>query len=57
MLLPTTYLLAVTNYSGYDPEVNSNNSSSKGVPAIGIDWTTYPKARSFMLGLMLSSNN
>lgn len=43
-------LFVISNYTGYDPEVNSNNSS-KGVPAIGIDWTTYPKARSFMVGL------
>lgn len=43
-------LFVITNYSGYDPEVNVDHSSNS-VPSVGIDWTTYPKARTFTLGL------
>ena len=43
-------LLTFTNYSGYDPEVNATRVSN-GVPAIGIGWTSYPKARTFTFGV------
>lgn len=43
-------LLTFTKYSGYDPEVNTTRVSS-GVPAIGIGWTNYPKARTFTVGV------
>lgn len=43
-------LLTFTKYSGYDPEVNATRVSN-GVPAIGIGWTSYPKARTFTLGV------
>ena len=46
-------LFTITSYTGYDPEVN-NTSSDKDVKAIGIDYCSYPQARSFILGLNLN---
>ncbi|WP_114782913.1 SusC/RagA family TonB-linked outer membrane protein [Botryobacter ruber] len=46
-------LLLLTNYSGFDPEVNTNRSVN-GVPSFGIEYTPYPMARSFTLGLNAS---
>ncbi|POY35103.1 SusC/RagA family TonB-linked outer membrane protein [Solitalea longa] len=43
-------LFVITDYSGYDPEVNADHSAS-GVPSMGIDWTTYPKARTVVFGV------
>lgn len=43
-------LLIFTNYSGFDPEVNTDKSID-GVPSFGIEYTPYPSARTFMLGL------
>ena len=41
-------LLTFTGYSGFDPEVNAYGNSAVEV---GIDYGTYPQARSLMLGL------
>jgi iron complex outermembrane receptor protein len=43
-------LFVITNYSGQDPEVNVNKGSG-GVPSMGIDYTTYPRARTILMGL------
>lgn len=43
-------LFCITKYSGYDPEVNTTRVSN-GVPALGIGWTTYPKARTITMGV------
>lgn len=43
-------LFVQTDYSGYDPEVNTTRVSN-GVPALGIGWTNYPKARTFTIGV------
>ncbi|MDJ1495392.1 TonB-dependent receptor [Cytophagaceae bacterium DM2B3-1] len=43
-------LLLFTKYSGIDPEVNTNKAID-GVPSIGIDYTSYPSARTFTVGL------
>ena len=43
-------LYTFTGYSGYDPEVNTDKSID-GVPSLGIDYTSYPRARTFLLGL------
>lgn len=43
-------LFVITNYSGLDPEVNTDGSMN-GVPSLGIDYTAYPRARTFTLGL------
>ena len=43
-------LLLFTKYSGLDPEVNVNKAM-EGVPSLGIDYTTYPRARTVSVGL------
>lgn len=43
-------LFTITNYSGYDPEVNSFGGSNT---LIGIDNLVYPQARSFLIGLQV----
>ena len=48
-------LLTLTAYKGLDPEMTvSTNSASEGDRANGIDWGTYPVAKSFTLGLNLT---
>jgi len=48
-------LLTFTKYSGLDPEMhtsdNINAETYKGDLAAGIDWGTYPSARSFIAGI------
>ncbi len=43
-------LFVITNYSGYDPEINTG-SSTGGIQTFGIDYFSYPKARTFLFGL------
>ncbi|WP_416865716.1 MAG: SusC/RagA family TonB-linked outer membrane protein [Imperialibacter sp.] len=43
-------LFIITDYSGYDPEINTG-STSGGIQTFGIDYFTYPKARTFLIGL------
>jgi iron complex outermembrane receptor protein len=43
-------LLVFTDYTGFDPEV-STDASENGVPSMGMDWTSYPKPRTFTLGV------
>jgi iron complex outermembrane receptor protein len=40
----------ITKYSGFDPEVDTNKSLN-GIPSAGIDYLSYPKARTFSVGL------
>ncbi len=48
-------LLTITGYSGLDPEVNTNTEQNHAVyPTTGLDWGTYPRARSFVAGVSLS---
>jgi len=45
-------LLTFTKYKGLDPEMTvSDNSKNEGDRSNGIDWGTYPTARTLMLGL------
>jgi len=52
-------LFLITNYSGLDPEVNTNKARlpagivdpNYAVPSRGIDYTSYPSARTFTLSL------
>ncbi|WP_310392056.1 TonB-dependent receptor [Hymenobacter sp.] len=45
-------LLTFTNYTGLDPEQGTNsNSLGDGVRATGIDFGTYPSARTFTVGI------
>jgi hypothetical protein len=46
-------LFLITDYSGLDPEINTNKERN-GVPSRGIDYTAYPSARTFTLGLNAS---
>lgn len=46
-------LLVFTNYSGFDPEVNTVNELN-GVPSYGVEYTPYPSARTFILGANFS---
>ena len=50
-----TNLFTITGYSGLDPEMTvSTNSASEGDIANGIDWGTYPVAKSFTFGLNIT---
>jgi len=46
-------LFIITDYTGYDPEVNIDRNIS-GVSSYGIDFISYPKARSIIIGLNFS---
>ncbi len=47
-------LLTFTNYPGLDPEMTtSDNAEGEGDVAAGIDWGTYPLAKSFNLGVQI----
>lgn len=46
-------LFVITNYSGYDPEVNQD-SSVAGVQSFGIDKFAYPKAQTFVFGMNIT---
>ena len=43
-------LITITDYSGFDPEVNSFGGSSESSINQGIDYGAYPRARTFMIG-------
>ncbi|MEL6356203.1 MAG: SusC/RagA family TonB-linked outer membrane protein, partial [Bacteroidota bacterium] len=43
-------LFVITDYTGFDPEVNTG-SSSGGIQTFGIDRFAYPSARTFLIGL------
>ena len=45
-------LLTITNYSGYDPLINSPKASG-GNQSLGIDYSSYPTAKTFLFGLSL----
>jgi TonB-linked SusC/RagA family outer membrane protein len=48
-------LLTFTKYPGLDPEMTtSDNSKSEGDAAAGIDWGTYPLARSYNIGIQVN---
>ncbi|HYV91493.1 MAG TPA: TonB-dependent receptor [Chitinophagales bacterium] len=51
-------LLTITKYTGLDPEMhtsdNLNSETYRGDVAAGIDWGTYPSARSYIAGVNLN---
>ena len=50
--LAGTNLLTLTKFTGLDPEMTvSTNSAAQGDTANGIDWGTYPVAKSYTFGL------
>ncbi|HWW38464.1 SusC/RagA family TonB-linked outer membrane protein [Pedobacter sp.] len=42
-------LLTITNYSGYDPLINSPKATG-GNQSLGIDYSSYPTAKTFLFG-------
>ena len=45
-------IFTITKYTGLDPEQYANNNSlGDGVRAVGIDWGTYPSARTYTFGV------
>jgi len=46
-------LFVITEYSGLDPEVNINKELD-GIPSFGIDYTSYPRSRTYSIGLNAS---
>jgi TonB-linked SusC/RagA family outer membrane protein len=50
-----TNLFSLSKYSGLDPEMTvSDNARGQGDGAMGIDWGTYPSARSYNIGVNLT---
>ncbi|WP_219223757.1 SusC/RagA family TonB-linked outer membrane protein [Pedobacter antarcticus] len=45
-------LVTITNYSGYDPLINSPKASG-GNQSLGIDYSSYPTARTILIGATL----
>ena len=46
-------LFVITDFTGFDPEVNTDKQVN-GIPSVGIEYTPYPSARSFQIGLNFS---
>ena len=44
-------LLVITDYSGFDPEINTVNENANGVPSFGIEYVPYPTARTILLNI------
>ena len=52
VFLSAQNVFTITKYTGIDPEIYTNsNSSGDGVRAVGIDWGTYPSARTLTAGI------
>ena len=47
-------LFTITKYKGFDPEVNAYAADAANGVTLGIDYGTYPVARTYVLGLNLS---
>ena len=46
-------LFVITDYNGFDPEINSNLTID-GIQTFGIDYFNYPKTRTLVFGLNVS---
>ena len=46
-------LFVITNYKGFDPEVNTDKAI-EGVPSFGIEYIPYPSSRTILLGISFS---
>ncbi len=46
-------ILLLTDYTGFDPEINTVNLRN-GVPSAGIEYIPFPSARTFLVGLNVS---
>ena len=47
-------LFLITGYSGFDPEVNTQDADTNGIQSFGVDRFTYPSARTVQVGLNLT---
>ena len=56
--LTGTNLITITKYPGLDPEMHTSNNVNaeryNSDVAAGIDWGTYPSAKSYIIGANLS---
>ncbi|MDR2937075.1 MAG: TonB-dependent receptor, partial [Rikenellaceae bacterium] len=43
-----------TNYTGYDPEVDSGTGRNNTYPTPGMDWGTYPRTRTYTFGININ---
>jgi TonB-linked outer membrane protein, SusC/RagA family len=43
-------LFVITDFTGFDPEVNTDKQVG-GIPSLGIEYTPYPTARTFLFGV------
>jgi len=43
-------LFLITDYSGLDPEVSTDNIPANGLPSAGIDYLSYPRPRTYSIG-------
>ncbi|GAA5224769.1 SusC/RagA family TonB-linked outer membrane protein [Membranihabitans marinus] len=46
-------LFVITKYTGLDPEVDTNKAL-EGIPSAGIDYTSYPRATTYSIGVNIS---
>ncbi len=46
-------LFVITNYTGFDPEVNTD-AGFGGIPSLGVEYIPYPSARTILLGVSFS---
>ena len=46
-------MFTITKYSGYDPEVNTYDTSSGNYTSLGTDYNPYPNIKTYTLGLRL----
>ena len=46
-------LITITDYSGYDPEVNSYGNSTGNYTSLNVDYNPYPNIRTYTMGLRL----
>jgi iron complex outermembrane receptor protein len=50
LFITGTNLFNITNYTGFDPEVNTVNDSN-GLPSFGIEYIPYPAVTSLLFGV------
>ena len=46
-------LFVITNYTGFDPEVNTD-AGVDGIPSLGVEYIPYPSSRTILLGVSFS---
>ncbi|HEX8505369.1 MAG TPA: hypothetical protein VF630_08380 [Hymenobacter sp.] len=44
----------ITDYDGFDPEINTVKRGPNQVPSVGIDYLPYPSSRTFTFGVNFS---